>query len=79
MSFLKKPNYNNKITEKENKIPSISSLANTSALTAVESKIPIISSLVKEKQIITQKLLKLKRKLLIIIKTNMLLLQSLIS
>ena len=46
MIFLKKPNYNNKITEKENKIPIISGLAATSALTAVESKIPIISSLV---------------------------------
>ena len=50
MIFLKKPNYNNKITEKENKIPIISGLAATSALTAVESKIPIISSLVKKKQ-----------------------------
>ena len=78
MILLKKTNYNNKITKIENKIPSISGLSTTSALTAVENKIPNISSLVK-KQIITQTLLKLKRKLLIIIMTNMLLLQSLIS
>ena len=37
----------------EGKIPSISSLATKSALTAVENKIPDVSSLVK-KQIMTQ-------------------------
>ena len=50
----------------ENKIPSIGGLATTSPLTAVENKIPdSFSGLVKKKkkQIITQKLLKLKKKL----------------
>ena len=61
----------------ESKIPSISGLATKAALTAVEKKTLNISSLVK-KQIITQKLLKLKRNLLIIIMINLLELQSLI-
>ena len=72
--FVKKT----KLTELENKIPDVSSLATKTALTAVENKIPDASSLVKKKQIITQKLLKLKRNLLIIIMINILQLQSLI-
>ena len=40
--------YNAKINELENKIPSISGLVTTSALTAVENKIPNVSSLVKK-------------------------------
>ena len=48
------------------------------ALTAVEKKIPNISSLVK-KRIITQKLLELKKNLLIVIMINILQLQSLIN
>ena len=56
----------------------ISGLATTSALTAVENKILNVSNLVK-KQIITQKLLKFKRDLLIMIMINRLLLLSLIS
>ena len=47
------------------------------ALTAVEKKIPNISSLVK-KRIITQKLLELKKNLLIVIMINILQLHSLI-
>ena len=77
MVFLKKTDYNTKITETEVKIPSISSLGTNAALTTVENKIPNISSLVK-KQIITQRLLKLKRNLLIIIMINIIQLQSLI-
>ena len=46
--LVKKLNYNAKITEIENKIPSTRSLAKTSSLTSVENKIPSISSLVKE-------------------------------
>ena len=69
---------NTKINEVKNKIPSITILATTSELTAVENKIPSISNLVKKKQITIQKLLKLKRNLLIIIMINILLLQSLI-
>ena len=59
-------------------MPIISGLATTSALTAVENKIFNVSNLVK-KQIITQKLLKFKRNLLIMIMINILLLLSLIS
>ena len=70
--FVKKT----KLTELENKIPDISNLATKITLTAVEKKIPDVSSLVK-KQIITQKLLKLKVNLIIIIMINILLFKSL--
>ena len=50
----------------------------TTALTAIENKIPNVSNLVK-KVTITQTLMKLKRKLLIIVMTDMLLLQNLIT
>ena len=63
---------------KENEIPDISNLATKSALTTVENKMPSVSNLVK-KQTITQKLLKLKINLIIIIITNILILQSLIN
>ena len=76
--LLKKLDYNAKITEIQNKIPGISGLATSSALNALESEIPNISSFVKKKQIITQKLLKLKKKLLIMIMINILLLRNLI-
>ena len=67
------------LTELENKIPQVNSLATKTALGAVENKIPSVSNLVKKTQkIITLKLLKLKRNLLTIIMTNILLLQSLI-
>ena len=42
--FVKKT----KLTELENKIPDVSSLATTNALRAVENKIPSVSSLVKK-------------------------------
>ena len=77
--LVKKSDYNAKITEIEGKIPSISGLVTNSALTAVENKIPSVSNLLKKKQIITQKLVNLKRKLLIMSMTNILLLQNLIS
>ena len=71
-----------KITEIEGEIPSINVLATKAALTAIksdlENKVPDISSLVR-KRILTQKLLKLKMNLQILIMTNILLLQSLIS
>ena len=66
-----------KLIELENKIPDVSSLATKIALTVVENKRPSVSNLVK-KQAMTQKLLKLKRNVLIIIMTNILQLQSLI-
>ena len=67
-----------KLTELENKIHDISDLTTKTALTTVENKIPDISSLVKKTDI-AQKLLTLKIKLIIIIMTNILLLQSLIN
>ena len=66
-----------KLTELENKVLDVSSLATTTALTTVENGIPGVRSLVK-KQFMTQKLVSLKKNLLIIIVTNILLLQSLI-
>ena len=48
--LVKKQYYSAKTTETECKIPSISGLATSSALTAVENKIPDISNLVKKKQ-----------------------------
>ena len=62
--FVKKT----KITELENKMPDVSSLATKTALTAGENKIANISSLVKkkQKQIITQKSVNLKIKLIYI-------------
>ena len=54
VNLLKITDYNAKVTEIENKIPSISGLATTSALNAVENKKPDVSNIVK-KQIMTQK------------------------
>ena len=75
--IVKKTDYHAKITEIESKILRICGLATTSALTAVENKIPNVSNLVK-KQIMTQRLLKLKRNLPIKIMMNILLFLSLI-
>ena len=75
--MVKKADFNTKVTEIEGKIPSINGLATNSALTAVENKIPDMSSLVK-RQITIQRLVKLKKKLMITIMTNTLLLQNLI-
>ena len=71
-NFVKKT----KLTELEYKIPD-SSLATTTALSIVENKISSVSSIV-QKQPMTQKSVSLKRNLLIIIMTRILLLQSLI-
>ena len=72
------PTFNAKINEVKGEIPNISHLATTTALNAVENKIPSVSNLVK-KLTITQKLTQLKRKLLIIIMINILILQNLTS
>ena len=66
-----------KLTELENKIPVVSSLVTKTPLTALENKIPSVSSSAK-KQTMTQKLMSLKRNLLIIIMINILQLQRLI-
>ena len=48
MKQLKNTDLNAKVAEVESKIPSITGLANNSALTAVENKIPNVSSFVKK-------------------------------
>ena len=45
IKFLKKTDYNTKITETEGKIPGISNLATKTALTTVKNKIPNVSRL----------------------------------
>ena len=70
--FVKKT----KLSDLENKIWDVSSLAARTALTVVENKRSIVFFQLK-KQIITQKLVSLKRNLLIIIMINVLLPQSL--
>ena len=45
-NFVKKTDFNSKITEIESKMPSITGLPTSSALTAVENKIPEVSGLV---------------------------------
>ena len=46
--WLKKTDFNTKVTEIEGKIPSITSLATNSKLSVVENKIPDVTSLVKK-------------------------------
>ena len=46
--MVKKTDFNAKITEADGKIPSITRLARSSALTAVENKIPDVNNLVKK-------------------------------
>ena len=66
-----------KLTELENKLQDVSNLVTKTALTEAENRTPDVSSLVK-KQIMTKKLVSLKKILLIIIMTNILLPHSLI-
>ena len=47
-NLVKKSNYNAKVSEIKGKIPSISGLATSSALTAIENKIPSVSNLVEK-------------------------------
>ena len=66
-----------KINDIKNKIPYNTDLATTTALTAVKNKIPNVSNFLKK--LTTQKLLRLKLKLLmILIMVNILLLKNLI-
>ena len=53
--LVNKTDYNTKIKDTEGKIPSITNLATTAALTAVEYKIPNVSNLVKKNQIMLKK------------------------
>ena len=71
--LAKKTDLNPEIIEIENKAPSITRFSTNLALTTVENKIPNVNNVVK-KQTITQKLVKLKKRLVIIIMKNILLL-----
>ena len=75
---VKRNVYNSKIKNIEDKVTDITNLATATDLTAVENKVPNVSSLAK-KLAITQILVKLRRKLLVMIMVNILLLQNLIS
>ena len=75
--IAKKTDLNAKTTEIEGKIPSVTGLVTNSALTAVENKIPYVSSLVKKIDY-DAKISEIEKKLMIIIMTNILLLQILI-
>ena len=77
--ILYKTTLNGKINEVKGEIPSITNLAPTTAYTVVENEIPNVSNLVKKNLTITQKLMKLKKKLLIMFVINILLPQDLIS
>ena len=68
---------NPKINEVKGEISNITNVGTASALAFVENKIPSVSNLV-QKLTITQKLMKLKRKLLTIMMINVLLLQTLV-
>ena len=52
--LVKETDYDNKITESEDKIPRVAGLGTAAALTAVKNKIPKVSDLVKRKQIMMQ-------------------------
>ena len=75
--LVKKADYNAKTSKIESKIPGISGLATKSALTAVENKVPEVTRLVKKKNNNT-KISEIEKRLVVIIMTNILLLQSLI-
>ena len=76
--LVKRLDYNAKITEIESEIPSISGLAENSALTAVENKIPDVSTLVKKTDYNT-KISEIEKKLTGHDHDKILLLQNLIS
>ena len=76
-NLITKNTLNPTINEVKGEIPSITNLVTETALYAAENKIPSVSNLVK-KLTITQKLMKLKTKLLTIIMMHRFLLQNLI-
>ena len=73
-----KTTFRAKINKAEVEMLSITNLATKNALNAVGNKIPSVSNLVKKTDY-NQKLMKLKKKILIIIMISILLLQNLIS
>ena len=76
-NLIAKTTLNPTLNEVKDEIPSITNLVTETALYAAENKIPSVSNLVK-KLTITQKLMKLKTKLLTIIMIHRFLLQNLI-
>ena len=76
-NLITKTTLNPTINEVKGEIPSITNLVTETALYAAQNKIPSVSNLVK-KLTITQKLMKLKTKLLTIIMIHRFLLQNLI-
>ena len=76
-NLITKTTLNPTINEVKGEIPCITNLVTETALYAAENKIPSVSNLVK-KLTITQKLMKLKTKLLTIIMIRRFLLQNLI-
>ena len=76
-NLITKTTLNPTINEVKGEIPCITNLVTETALYAAENKIPSVSNLVK-KLTITQKLMKLKTKLLTIIIIHRFLLQNLI-
>ena len=76
--LVKKTNYDGKIADIEGKIPDVGNLATKTALTSVENKIPSVSDFVKKTDYNT-KVQKLKINLIIIVMTNILILQSLMN
>ena len=76
-NLITKTTLNPTINEVKGEIPSITNLVTETALYAAENKIPSVSNLVK-KLTITQKLMKLKTKLLTIIMIHRFVLQNLI-
>ena len=75
--LVKKTDYDVKIWEIKDKTPNATNLATKTALTTIENKYLMLVVLLK-KQIVTLKLQKLKKNLIIIIMINILLLYSLI-
>ena len=75
-SLVKKTNYDAKIADIEGKIPDVTNLATKTVLPTVEKKCLVLVVLLK-KQIIALKLQTLKINLILIIMTNILILQSL--
>ena len=81
--LVKKLDYKTKVTEIENEIPSVRGLAANATSTALKSdlknKIPNINSEVKKTDYNTKIIVIEKKKLLIMVMANILLLQNLIS
>ena len=74
--FLLKTKYQTDKAKLEKAIPDVTGFVKKTKITELENKIPDVSSLVQKKQTTTQKIVSLKKKLLILTMTSILLLQS---